>query len=1036
MTMLNVYWPSYEEINNCIKAEAETASDAVLLAVHQPTPLSKREAGAFVETPVTEHDLLEAFLTEDLPEGTLLLPITGISGVGKSHMVRWLAAQLDRDKRGHRMHVIRIPKSANLRTVVKLILEPLAEDTRYADVRDKLETAVSEVKPQDGATRFAAELKISLRDLADELKSQIQNDSTIQQDRGIRAHIYHASKLPDFFADSVLQEHFETNVLARIVERAICGRDATQYDDEMLPQFSGDDLIIPLYLDLGKSSKAVQTYYKTMLNREGGTEREVAAKVLNSVVDQAIRRVFHLDQAIGGITLGDIILRIRELLFDEKRELVLLVEDFAALSGIQEVLLNVCIQEAVRDGKQIRAPMRTALAMTDGYLASRDTILTRAKREWVIRSTLDEPDDILRRSVNLVGAYLNAARWGEEELMRMFNASPRETESDLTGWIATFDAPEKSVEEADIVTAFGTSDRGEPLFPFNVAAIHTLAERFLQRGGQFQFNPRRVINFILREVLMQRDDFEQGLFPPPDFQRATPAADVAAWLAQAPIDEKERERLRGFVVYWGNSPQTPEDVASIQPKLFQAFNLPSPQDLGQVPHVLVPPSKPEKDEEKQPKPKQLAEQLENPEVKKWREKLNKWAGGTELGQQDANKLRRFIVSALEKHIDWNAIFMIPRPLKVLVTIPNARGNEAPVKYRLPIADDHTDPTGEVRQALLAVVRCESARNNWNYPDGDQDSALFANMLEKLSERVVPLLVEERDKEIGPLVNILVRQGLILGMGTRRMKPPDDLAAVAVSVPPSLTGSNFAPESDGGKWEEMRNDAINLRPELRRELLYRIACFQGETGRKPFAIDVSRLGRVDEGSEDDFINSLSGQLKAHVTSLRVKRLQARIRPLIKHLRIFFKNVSDDLGESLDKIALINGLKELLDVLEAGAAWPDGDFRKRRLIKDIDEFRNTPLIELLDQIKQLLDDDLDNTSDTALYFLGRIDFSLLVRMQDFLERVKDFLQAAERKVEVEYSIALEVNPEADALAVETQLNEIYDNLQALGLNEVIS
>ena len=107
MTMLDAYWPSYVEINNCIKAEAETASDAVLLAVHQPTPLSKREAGTLVETPVTEHDLLEAFLTEDLPEGTLLLPITGVSGAGKSHMVRWLAAQLERDKRGHRMHVIR-----------------------------------------------------------------------------------------------------------------------------------------------------------------------------------------------------------------------------------------------------------------------------------------------------------------------------------------------------------------------------------------------------------------------------------------------------------------------------------------------------------------------------------------------------------------------------------------------------------------------------------------------------------------------------------------------------------------------------------------------------------------------------------------------------------------------------------------------------------------------------------------------------------------------------------------------------------------
>ena len=35
-------------------------------------------------------------------------------------------------------------------------------------------------------------------------------------------------------------------------------------------------------------------------------------------------------------------------------------------------------------GTSMRATMRTAIALTDGYLAFRDTILTRARREWVI----------------------------------------------------------------------------------------------------------------------------------------------------------------------------------------------------------------------------------------------------------------------------------------------------------------------------------------------------------------------------------------------------------------------------------------------------------------------------------------------------------------------------------------------------------------------------------------------------------------------------------------------------------------------------
>ncbi len=87
--------------------------------------------------------------------------------------------------------------------------------------------------------------------------------------------------------------------------------------------------------------------------------------------------------------------------------------------GIHEVLLRICIQEAIRDGKRVMTPMRTALAVTEGHLAGRDTILTRARREWLVRGAFDE-GDVEHRSIELVGAYLNAARTGEAELRRRF----------------------------------------------------------------------------------------------------------------------------------------------------------------------------------------------------------------------------------------------------------------------------------------------------------------------------------------------------------------------------------------------------------------------------------------------------------------------------------------------------------------------------------------------------------------------------------------------------------------------------------------
>ena len=94
--MLEHYWPDAGQVNACIKNEAETAEVAVLLAVHQPASLVRINEGSDIRQPVTEQDLLNAFLTDTVPSGTLLLPITGASGAGKSHIIRWLDAQLQR----------------------------------------------------------------------------------------------------------------------------------------------------------------------------------------------------------------------------------------------------------------------------------------------------------------------------------------------------------------------------------------------------------------------------------------------------------------------------------------------------------------------------------------------------------------------------------------------------------------------------------------------------------------------------------------------------------------------------------------------------------------------------------------------------------------------------------------------------------------------------------------------------------------------------------------------------------------------------
>src|SRR5690349_13831896 len=150
---LLAYWPSHAEVTACIKTEAEAASEAISLAVHQAMQFERRVIGGQMGgSPEVcgEQDLLRAFLSNDLPEGRVILPIVGSSGVGKSHIVRWLEAQLGRSPGAERRVIIRIPKGTSLRGVLGLLLDRL-DDPMYEKYRRELGRAQQELDPAEAA---------------------------------------------------------------------------------------------------------------------------------------------------------------------------------------------------------------------------------------------------------------------------------------------------------------------------------------------------------------------------------------------------------------------------------------------------------------------------------------------------------------------------------------------------------------------------------------------------------------------------------------------------------------------------------------------------------------------------------------------------------------------------------------------------------------------------------------------------------------------------------------------------------------------
>lgn len=1024
------YWPVRDEINRCIKAEAEAAPDAVLMAVHQPMPLVRREFKSRLETPTTEQALLDAFLSDDLPEGTLLMPISGPSGVGKSHLIRWLAAQLGRDPRARHLHVIRIPKSASLRRVVELMLEPLAGDPRFAEVLTSLNQAVDAVRPDDAALRFATELQIALRDLATRLMSELRAAQPEDRSPATMARADHAAKLPGLFIDPSLQAHMAGQVLTGIIQRAVAGRDpSNENPSERLPQFRAADLELPdgLREALGQASGPVRRYYETGLNRADGQGREQAAAVLNEVVDQAIRQVFGLHQAIGGVTLADIILRIRKLMLQDGRELVLLVEDFAALGGVQQVLLDVCITQAINDGQQTLSRMRTALALTDGYLVGRDTIASRARYEWVIQSRGSQ-DDVLGRIYELTGAYLNAARWGETELTRRFQDSARGT--DLTSWVEVFEDPDQTAKDSDQLQAFGRTNPGIPLFPFNEPALRRLAERHLWEAGEIRFNPRLVINFVLREVLHMREDFEHGAFPPPGFKGASLSAapaGIANWLINMNLGEDERGRLAALLVYWGGNPQTPEQAGAMAPELFEAFGLRRPDGLPASSPVVAPePPQPDKSPEPEPQAGH-----EDPFVADWRQKFDAWAAGPqgELTFADANFLRRTLKGPVENAIPWNLLRLRKRSVSFLLTIPNARGNDAGAGICLPVAADNSDPTGELRLTLLGAIRLDRAQGLLNFLGADEDCARVATLVERLVSQLIPHLEELRDREVKALAWALARQARVLGLVPRERMSRQEARMRAILTPggePVPAGP--APTANESNWQRLRRDAATLRPDLLRMLHERIGCFQG-SGPTAYAVDPTLIGLAEPADPPD-LNVLSGGQRDHCRQLTPARLPAATRAQVETLRKLSSRLDALLGPECDKKALETDLKDLTEAIRPVGAWPDG-YTPQGFRNEIKRFGQDSLKAQLDEAGPLLDAGTtpELAADDTLERLGRIDFAVIERAGDFLDRAEAFLTGAERAMTLKEQELIGVDPAADADALAQALDQIHRDLDTL-------
>ncbi len=1002
MTLLD-FWPTAEAINACMPSEAEVISDAAFLAVHQPVRLlrgSLTNPDAAKE-PADERAVLDALLTPQLPEGYVVVPIVGPSGVGKSHLVRWLGLHLTDE----RHVVVSIPKSTSLRRILEGILDQVGGG-EYDDIRRRLATAHDTLDDIAAEEKLLTEFRIALRRKTDEAKKACVeaklSGRTVPADRRAIAEthgdgLYALLEGPT--KDALLNGSNGRSVFRSLVRRVRTG----QIDAESA-EFTPDDLNLDA-VKLKVSDDKVKKYLgKLKANIQN--ERTTAAGLLNNVRDGAVGQLLGL----GENQLADLFRRVREQLLEDGKELVLLIEDFTTLAGMQKGLLDVIKMEGVQKGKTVLCPLRTAMAVTEGFLSDYDTLTSRIGHEYILREHPAGEPELLNTITDLVGAYLNAARLGAARLEAWFDGTNR----DPNAVPPSFEKAAEQLPEAAraALDAFGQSSRGHSLFPFNRAAVKQLARQHLTADGRLRLNPRALIKDVLHATLLHdRDTFARGQFPPDGFHSFNPnqlGPDVTRWVDA--VRKADAPRYKVLLGFWGDRPKAKDDVR-LSAGVYTAFGLtpladaPATRQANDTP-VLPPP------------PPAGVPQAEPTENEKLREKaaareqvLDDWATTRKISQPDARGLRNDLLDMIGAAIDWDAELLAgtrdltAKPGKVPKTEDEEEDDEEfepvagspverrfpPEKFRTAVASDRvylpftgsktadaddacfvlcreevfdSPAFSDVRLELRALVRFHTYRS-FDYDGGDEDRGWYAGLAERATRQAREYIrkryerVPDDEAATAAAAQALYVSARVLNLdGAHSAQDADVVAAVLHPGPGGL------PPKPDDPWHGFRQACATNRITARDFLLRRLAARQGGGGVL-HAIDAARLlkwiapVRKSCRVEAEFpgtpteLDGNARQVREFVNAVGAKRTESAVNTRRDSLRQWAETTRTWLGSPFDKKAFVAECRGLLNQANQLNVFR-GEVAIDTLRQHLKEFDEAAVGEAISAVDKLKDD----------------------------------------------------------------------------------
>jgi hypothetical protein len=682
-----------DRVYTVMNPDAESISDEVFLAVHSDHPLTlidpnpaSRQDGTGTRWQIDPKEFLQAFL--DPNRHHVQAVVQGESGSGKSHFIKWMALNIPEQED---RYLLTIPKTGmSLRRIVERIIAVLPQD-RQQPYQEKLNRI-----GQYAATKEQRRERLINR-IAEAFKSDPRRGNTLDEEEE-----WLIEYLPNIFYDPYLRTFLDKQggVVDDLVDHIF--EAPHSYDRlERRRLFSREDL--PLVLrDISQMSQKAREVLNAL---DDLSITSKALGIINRNLDGAILQVLDFN----GQELFELMLELRRCLRDAGKQLVLLIEDFARLQGIDGALLQALIEAGSETNGLCE--MRWAMAVTRGYYESiANTVQTRTHFLIDMDLPTSGSDAIASTEyiVSFAARYLNAARLTGESLREWRDAN-RDVihEADVPN---TCDACEF---RTPCHTAFGTTE-GLGLYPFTRSAILNMAERKDPHLGE-RFNPRVLIKEVLAEVLGNHGRaLESGQFPPDQLLQVMGGSKLPPLIE----DNLKRNnpdsflRQRAVLDLWGKQPGVVEQLPE---GIYTAFALEIPGIEGEEPSP-----EPRGDEPK-PSPR--------PALDPRTDAIRQWGRGGSLREQVAQYLRDRIYYALEAYIDWDGAGLertkfarradgLFRARHIIFRDQQTSTRPAAhsVSLTIPLSADDEDERRTSAIALEGLLRFEEERS-WNFPGG-------------------------------------------------------------------------------------------------------------------------------------------------------------------------------------------------------------------------------------------------------------------------------------------------------------------------------